>query len=191
MPAVADDAPGHVGIAAKAVPEQRVPGKTARLKGREGLGLGIAAMDDHGFFQLAGQLQLVVQGLVLDLFGAVVPVEIEPDLAHGAQAPIPGKGVPDGGHDLGRALLPVTGMDAQHEEDLGVRGEIRALLPPGIGMQEDVADGGHTGGTGAGQHLLAVGVEFLAVQMGVAVTAHAGQGLGQGVDTFNFLVAHG
>jgi hypothetical protein len=131
-----------------------------------------------------------VQGLVLDLLGAVVPVEIEPDLTHGTQALILGKGVPDGGHDLGRALLAVAGMDAQYEKDLGVCVEIRTLLPPGIGMQEDVADGGHTGGTGAGQHLLAVGVEFLAVQMGVAVAAHAGQGLGQGVDTFNFLMAH-
>ena len=82
-------------------------------------------------------------------------------------------------------------MDAQHEKDLGMCLEIAAATAPAVRIEEDVADGGHTGGTGAGQHLFAVGVEFLAVQMGVAVAAHAGQGLGQGIDTFNFLVAHG
>ena len=142
VPAVADDAPGHVDIAAKAVPQQRIAGKTARFEGRKGLGLGVAAVDDHGLFQLAGQLQLVVQGLVLDLLGAVVPVEIEPDLAHGTQALILGKGVPDGGHDLGRALLAVAGMDAHQEEDAGIAGE-RALV--GVvcgGAEEHLPDGG-------------------------------------------------
>ena len=130
VPAVADDAPGHVGIAAKTVPEQRIADKTAGFESHEGLGLGVAAMDDHRLFQLAGQLQLIVQDLVLDLLGAVVPVEIEPDLAHGAQAVIHGKGFTDVRKDFGRALLSVTGVDAQHEKDLGMCIEIAAATAP-------------------------------------------------------------
>ena len=72
-------------------------------------------MDDHRLIQLAGQLQQIVQDLVLDLLGAVVPGEIEPDLAHGAQAVIHGKGFTDVRKDFGRALLSVTGVDAQLE----------------------------------------------------------------------------
>ena len=71
--------------------------------------LGVAAMDDHRLFQLAGQLQLIVQDLVLDLLGAVVPVEIEPDLAHGAQAVIHGKGFTDVRKDFGVHCCPSQG----------------------------------------------------------------------------------
>ena len=172
VPAVADDAPGHIGIAAKAVPEQRIADKTAGFESHEGLGLGVAAMDDHRLFQLAGQLQLIVQDLVLDLLGAVVPVEIEPDLAHGAEtcdALGRGREVTFGERQL---LAPVRvvvhrgGVQSHHRDALPrVAAAEVEQRPVAFGVYAREQQVLHARRRGAGQCLFAVGVERRIVQV--------------------------
>ena len=77
------DFPGQGNVAAKAVPYQRPAGKAQVIQNSQGVGSGVAAVDDRRQPQFPGQGELVAKKPFLGLGRGRVPVVVEPDLAHG------------------------------------------------------------------------------------------------------------
>ena len=176
--------------AAEAVPEKRVALKVAGFQRHEAFAFGVAAVNDHGQGQLAGKVELGGKGLILNFPGAVVPVKVEADFPDGPETGLGVAGGADGVEGFGRAALPVAGMNAENEEHAGMGVEKAAAFEKDQRIKKDVADVRNARGGGALDDGVAVGVEFLAVKMGVAVHAAGGQRAGKRVDARRFLFGH-
>ena len=156
------------------------------------LGVDMAGCDTKAekVAQLAGKVDLGGKGLILNFPGAVVPVKVEADFPDGPETGLGGAGGADGVEGFGSAALAVAGMNAENEEHAGMSGEKAAAFEKDQRIKKNVADVRNARSGGALDDGVAVGVEFLAVKMGVAVHAAGRQGAGKRVDARRFLFGH-
>jgi len=158
----------HPGIPGKAVKDPAPAGAAALAQERHNRLVGLAGMNDQGFVPRQRPVQKEAQILALDLFGGIVVIEIESDLAEGDHP-----GVLQQSRDLVEILRTglgdIVGVDPHRRKDHGIL--FRQLHAPAAGGEVD-ADGDdlpHPVHLSAVKHLLAVGVELVEIEMGVGV----------------------
>src|SRR6185503_1787169 len=129
---------------------------------------GFSRVDDDRQPDLARQVDLIAEGAALVLAGREIVVVIEADLADGDRLGTPGR-LADVPRDRGGPVLRLVRVDAGGEMDEVVQ---RRQVGAGGGVADER---GHRDqaldprGPGARDHLVAVGIEVLQRQVGVAV----------------------
>ena len=142
---------------------------TLLAEGLEDFGVGLAGVEDDGFFEFEGELNLGAKGLELDIFVGGSGEEVEADFGYADDLGVVlGEGLEFVVDFVGNGTLEIGGV----ESDAGVDGIVL------VGEGDGVA-GGDEGGAGA-DHELDVGIGgaaedagdfcgFVVVEVGVGV----------------------